>query len=208
MNVLNFNSEQCGRIRRHLDAYLSNELLVETTSEVLRHLESCEACSRELEARTRVRDALRRAAVSQVPPEELRQSIQRQLRKMQPGFLGGSRRLTWAVALAGHGCRPGRYCHRAVDQSATREANCGQRAGHSESRTISSVQLKGTTTRTSRTRPNNSARSSGHNTLDCSRWCNKNSPGSKFSKRTSARFRAARGSTFISSRGVVARFSP
>lgn len=101
MNLLNFNSEQCGRIRRHLDAYLSNELLVETTSDVLRHLESCEACSRELEARTRVRDALRRVAVSQIPPEELRLSIQRQLRKMQPGFLGGPRRLTWVVALAG-----------------------------------------------------------------------------------------------------------
>jgi len=100
MNVLNFNSEQCARIRRQLDAYLSNELLVETTSDVLRHLESCEACSRELEARTRVRDALRRAAASQIPPEELRQSIQRQLRKRQPGFSGGSRRLIWVVALA------------------------------------------------------------------------------------------------------------
>jgi anti-sigma factor (TIGR02949 family) len=101
MNVLNFNSEQCGRIRRQLDAYLSNELLVETTSDVLRHLESCEACSRELEARTQVRDALRRAAASQVPPEELRQSIQRELRKTQPSLLGGSRTLTWSAALAG-----------------------------------------------------------------------------------------------------------
>ncbi len=101
MNVMNFNSEQCARIRRQLDAYLSNELLVETTSEVLRHLEGCEACSRELEARTRVRDALRRAAVSQIPPEELRQSIQRRLRKTRIGFLSGSRRLTWAVAVAG-----------------------------------------------------------------------------------------------------------
>ena len=127
MNVLNFNSEQCDRIRRHLDAYLSNELLVETTSEVLRHLESCEACSRELEARTRVRDALRRVAASQIPPEELRQSIQRQLRKMQPGFSGGLRRLTWALALAMVVVLGG-YCHRAVDQSATRQANCGQRA--------------------------------------------------------------------------------
>ena len=81
MNVLNFNSEQCLRVRRQLDAYLSNELLIETTSEVLRHLESCEACSRELEARTRVRGALRRVAASHVPPEELRQAIQRQLRK-------------------------------------------------------------------------------------------------------------------------------
>jgi anti-sigma factor (TIGR02949 family) len=101
MNVLNFDSKQCERIRRHLDAYLSNELLVETTSDVLRHLESCEACSRELEIRTRVRDALRRVALSQIPPEELRQSILRRLRKTQPGFLGRSLRLTWAVALAG-----------------------------------------------------------------------------------------------------------
>ena len=100
MNVLNFNSEQCARIRRQLDAYLSNELLVETTSEVLRHLESCEACTRELEARTRVRDALRRVAAKQSPPEELRQSIQWRLRKMQPGFSGGVRRLTWELALA------------------------------------------------------------------------------------------------------------
>jgi anti-sigma factor (TIGR02949 family) len=101
MSVRNFDSKLCERIRRLLDAYLSNELLVETTSDVLRHLESCEACSRELGARTRVRDALRRVAMSQIPPEELRQSIQRRLRKTQPGFLGASRRLTWAVALAG-----------------------------------------------------------------------------------------------------------
>jgi anti-sigma factor (TIGR02949 family) len=100
MNVLNFNSEQCARIRRQLDAYLSNELLVETTGEVLRHLESCEACLRELEARTRVRDALRRAAAGQTPPEELRQSIQRQIRGMQPGSFGGFPRLAWALAIA------------------------------------------------------------------------------------------------------------
>jgi len=99
MKVLNFSSEQCARIRRHLDAYLSNELLVETTSDVVRHLESCEACAGELEARTRVRDALRRAAAAQIPPEELRQSIQRQIRKTQPGVSGGSR-LVWALALA------------------------------------------------------------------------------------------------------------
>src|SRR5208337_1020334 len=101
MSVRNFDSKQCERIRRHLDAYLSNELLVETTSDVLRHLESCEACARELETRTRVREALRRAVVSQIPPEELRQSIQRRLRMTRLGFLGGSRRLAWGVALAG-----------------------------------------------------------------------------------------------------------
>jgi len=101
MNVLNFDSKQCARIRQHLDAYLSNELLVETTSDVLRHLEKCEACTRELEARSRLRDALRRAAENQIAPEKLRQAIQRRLRESRVGFLGTSRQLAWAAALAG-----------------------------------------------------------------------------------------------------------
>jgi len=101
MSVLNFDSKQCERIRRQLDAYLSNELLVETTSDVLRHLESCEGCSRELEARARVREALRRAALNENPPEELRLAIQGRLREIQPGHLGGFRHLTWGLALAG-----------------------------------------------------------------------------------------------------------
>ena len=100
MNALNFDSKQCERIRRQLDAYLSNELLVETTSDVLRHLESCESCTRELEARAKVRDALRKAAATQIPPEELRLAIERRLREVHSGHFGGSRRLTWAVALA------------------------------------------------------------------------------------------------------------
>jgi anti-sigma factor (TIGR02949 family) len=101
MNVLSFDSKQCERIRRHLDAYLSNELLVETTSEILRHLETCEACTGELETRTRVRDFVRRAAANLTPPEELRLTIQRRLRETQPGLWGGFRELNWAVALAG-----------------------------------------------------------------------------------------------------------
>jgi len=99
MSALNSNSEQCGHVRRRLDAYLSNELPLETRSDVLRHLQGCEACSQELEARTRVRGSLRRAAMSQIPPEELRQSIQRQLRNTQLGFSGGTRWLAWAVAV-------------------------------------------------------------------------------------------------------------
>jgi len=100
MNVLNSNSGPCARVRRHLDAYLSKELLVETTGEVLRHLESCESCSRELDARTQVRDALRRVAASQIPPQELRQSIQDKLREKQPGLLIRPQQLAWTAALA------------------------------------------------------------------------------------------------------------
>jgi anti-sigma factor (TIGR02949 family) len=100
MNVIRFNSDQCARIRRHFDAYLSNELLVETMTDILRHLEGCAECTRELEARTRLRDALRKAAASQVAPEALRLSIHRHLGESQPGFFSGSRRLVWAAALA------------------------------------------------------------------------------------------------------------
>ena len=100
MKVLNFDSKQCERVRRQLDAYLSNELLVETTSEVLKHLESCEACSRELGSRQRVREALQKAATRQLPPAHLREAIHRRLRSTQPRMFSGFRATTWAVALA------------------------------------------------------------------------------------------------------------
>ena len=119
MKVLNFNSKQCERVRRQLDAYLSNELLVETTSEVLRHLESCEACSHELDARTSLRKALRKAADQRVPPEHLREAIRRRLRREQPGLFSEFRLMYLAVAgvdaaaeqdRASHPKRAGRQC--------------------------------------------------------------------------------------------------
>ncbi len=100
MNVLSFEPKQCERVRRQLDAYLSNELLVETTSEVLKHLESCGACSQELESCVRVREALQRATARQLPPAYLREAIHQRLRGAQPGFFEGFRATTWALALA------------------------------------------------------------------------------------------------------------
>jgi len=100
MNVLNFDSKQCERARRQLDAYLSNELLVETTGEVLRHLEGCAGCSQELDSRMRIRKALRKAADQRLPPEYLREAVRQRLRKAQPGFFGDFHFAPWAVALA------------------------------------------------------------------------------------------------------------
>jgi anti-sigma factor (TIGR02949 family) len=101
MNVLNFDSQQCERIRRQLDSYLSDELLVETTGEVLRHLEACEACSRELETRLQVRNALRKAVRKQLPPDQLRLAIHQRLTKAQPGFFARFHAVSWAAAVAG-----------------------------------------------------------------------------------------------------------
>lgn len=99
MNLLKFDASQCQRIRRQLDAYLSNELLVETTGEVVKHLEGCEACSTELESRMRVREALRRAVEKQTPPQRLSEAVRARLRKTQPGYFWHAP-ATWAVALA------------------------------------------------------------------------------------------------------------
>ena len=69
----------CSRTLRYMDSYLANELLVETNHEVLRHLETCPACSAELELRTRLRSRLRDAVRAQAAPAELQVRIRRQL---------------------------------------------------------------------------------------------------------------------------------
>ncbi len=100
MNTLSFDAKRCERIRQQLDSYLSNELLVETASEVVRHLESCENCSRDLESRMRVRDALQRAFANRPVPDGIRADVLHKLRESQPrSFVRvGARR--WALGLA------------------------------------------------------------------------------------------------------------
>ena len=104
MSVVDHNSKPCEPMRRNLDAYLSNELGRDAMNDLQRHLEGCPACSQELAARTRVRDALRRVVGSAIPPEPLRRSIRFELRERQAGFGVGSLRPRWVVALAGAMC--------------------------------------------------------------------------------------------------------
>jgi anti-sigma factor (TIGR02949 family) len=100
MNVLNFRSGQCERVRERLDAYLSSELSVETTADVLKHLESCAACAAELESRTRVREALKRAVCRQPAPVHLEETVRRSLRQTRHWFWGEPRTAKWALAFA------------------------------------------------------------------------------------------------------------
>ena len=52
---------QCGEVRELADSFLSEQLLVETNHEVLRHLESCPECRAELESRRTLRATIQRA---------------------------------------------------------------------------------------------------------------------------------------------------
>ena len=100
MNTLSFDSKQCERTRQQLDSYLSNELLVETASEVVRHLENCRACSRDLESRMRVRDALQRAVWNRPVPDSVRMGVVRKLRASQTRSFAGVSIKRWALGLA------------------------------------------------------------------------------------------------------------
>jgi anti-sigma factor RsiW len=73
----------CRDVRELLDAYLGDQLLVETTNDVVRHLETCLSCRGELEGRRALRDRLQSAfvgAVDLAPRPEFLKSIDARLR--------------------------------------------------------------------------------------------------------------------------------
>ncbi len=80
MSVIQLPDAACGKVRGYLDSYLSNELLVETRHEVLRHLEGCPQCSAELGMRASVRTQLRAAVRATSVPGGLEARVQRAVR--------------------------------------------------------------------------------------------------------------------------------
>jgi hypothetical protein len=94
MNVVNFEQKSCERIRGLLDAYVSNELLVETNLEVLRHLNVCTSCGTIAAERARVKKMLKQAVGSENAPAALRSRIQREIQATRPA------RSNWVLAAA------------------------------------------------------------------------------------------------------------
>src|SRR4051794_9801590 len=90
MNRVSFGESACERTRKYLDSYIDNELLVETNHEVLQHLENCDACAAESEARTQLRGQVKAAVRSQAMPVELpvlvRQRIESEQSRKSPGW--------------------------------------------------------------------------------------------------------------------------
>jgi anti-sigma factor RsiW len=81
MNVINFEPHNCKKLRAYLDSYLNNELLVETTHEVLRHLEQCPDCYEALENRRRVKQLLKTAVMKESASPALQEKIRKSIRK-------------------------------------------------------------------------------------------------------------------------------
>lgn len=94
---------QCREVRDLADSFLSEELLVETNHEVLRHLEACPACQAEIASHRELRGAMRRAftgAEALRMRDEFPREVVSRLRSVAPG--GPARRLVtrWSAVAA------------------------------------------------------------------------------------------------------------
>lgn len=85
MNRIQFGEGGCEKTRKYLDSYISNELMVETNYEVLRHIEGCPACAVEVDIRARLRSRLKAAVNTQSVPPELHVRIREQIRTGRSG---------------------------------------------------------------------------------------------------------------------------
>jgi anti-sigma factor RsiW len=95
---------QCREVRDLADSFLSEQLLVETNHEVLRHLDSCPECRAELKARRSLRVAIRQAFLNAGAlrmREDFARGIRLRLRTFRPGAgLLSRRRAVAAAAVA------------------------------------------------------------------------------------------------------------
>ncbi len=60
----------CAKVRRRLDSYLTGELSVDLSHEILEHIDGCPGCRAEAEAREKLRASFRRVAASTPGPRE------------------------------------------------------------------------------------------------------------------------------------------
>jgi Putative zinc-finger len=97
MKLVQFGDNPCSRIRRYMDSYINNELLVETNHEVLGHLEVCPTCAAEVESRMRMKARLKSAVQNQSVPEDLQARVRAALREDSRSSFAWTR---WASAAA------------------------------------------------------------------------------------------------------------
>jgi hypothetical protein len=95
---------ECRDVRELADSFLTEQLLVETNHEVLRHLETCPDCRADLHGRRTMREGLRAAfarAEDLGPRPEFAAELRTALRASQPGISRRSLLRSWWALAAG-----------------------------------------------------------------------------------------------------------
>jgi len=80
MKVVHSSERNCARTWKYLDYYVSDELSIEATLEVTRHLAGCRACSVEIQRRGQLTDRLRTAVQAEPVPADLRGKVVKKVR--------------------------------------------------------------------------------------------------------------------------------
>ena len=95
---------QCRDVRELADSFLSEQLLVETNHELLRHLETCPDCRSDIADRRALRDGLRTAFARSedlTPRPELAAELRARLRPAPPEISRRSVLQSWWALAAG-----------------------------------------------------------------------------------------------------------
>jgi len=100
MSRLQFGQGGCEKTRKYLDAYVSNELLVETNYDIVRHLGDCPSCAAEAESRTRLRNRLKAAVNAQAVPPELQARIRQRIGASESRRWLKAGWTHWAISMA------------------------------------------------------------------------------------------------------------
>ena len=81
MKQVNIGKPDCKKILTLLDFYLSSELTIETTAEVVSHLERCAECFVAFRIRERIKRQLQTAISRETVSPELKYRVTRMIRK-------------------------------------------------------------------------------------------------------------------------------
>lgn len=75
MKVTIITRHECDYTRELADAYIDNELLVETSLRITAHLERCAECRQYVMERAMVKDRIRESVRGQASPPELKNQV-------------------------------------------------------------------------------------------------------------------------------------
>jgi len=87
MRSVDVGKPDCKKLLALLDFYLSSELMIETTTEVVNHLERCPPCLAAFLIRERVKRRLQAAITRDTVSSELKHRISRMIRKADGSWI-------------------------------------------------------------------------------------------------------------------------
>ena len=139
---------QCRDVRELADSFLSEQLLVETNHELLRHLETCPDCRSDIADRRALRDGLRTAfarAEDLRPRPEFAAELRARLRPAQPEISRRSVLQSWWALAAGVVLAAGGGLFVRNSSSRSRLAPAGARGGRRSPELRRQIQSRGAT---------------------------------------------------------------